>query len=438
MRAPLHDRISFRGFEWAAVFLLAALWLAAGCGGSHEEGHSEEHAEGEAHEGEEHGEDEEGAARGPHGGRLLESKGTRLELVIVEEGDQPHYDAYLVDAKNRTVPWDGAGLRLVLRRLGGDPDTVTFQPTGEGVRSRQAVEEPHSFTARVLLTAGGRRHEWEFEETEGRIELDPEAIRAAGIDTAKAGPASIEVTVEAPGEVRMNAERVVQVRPRFPGLVREMRKRLGDPVRRGEVLAQVHSNESLANYAITASLGGTIVSQDVAVGQAVDHESILYTVADLSTVWVDFPIYSQNAGLIRPGLQVHVRSETGPSLSGVGTVRYVGPILEQDTRVSYGRVVLDNRDRRWQPGMYVAAAVAVERVDVAVAVPEEAIMRLADGPAVFRAAGNRFQAQPVTLGRTDGTRTEIVGGLESGATFVVRNAFLLKAEMGKSEAHHEH
>jgi cobalt-zinc-cadmium efflux system membrane fusion protein len=155
-------------------------------------------------------------------------------------------------------------------------------------------------------------------------------------------------------------------------------------------------------------------------------------------VWVDFPIYSQNAGLIRPGLQVHVRSETGPALSGLGTVRYVGPILEQDTRVSYGRVVLDNRDRRWQPGMYVAAAVAVERVDVAVAVPEEAIMRLADGPAVFRASGNRFQAQPVKLGRTDGTRTEIVEGLEPGATFVVRNAFLLKAEMGKSEAHHEH
>jgi cobalt-zinc-cadmium efflux system membrane fusion protein len=161
-------------------------------------------------------------------------------------------------------------------------------------------------------------------------------------------------------------------------------------------------------------------------------------VADLSTVWVDFPIYAQNSGLIRPGLTVHVRSESGPSLSGVGTVRYVGPILEQDTRVSYGRVVLDNRDRRWQPGMYVAAAVAVERVEVPVAVPEEAIMRLTDGPAIFRAQGNRFQAQPVTLGRSDGTQTEIVAGLEAGATFVVKNAFLLKAEVGKSEAHHEH
>ncbi len=428
-----------RPLAWVAVILLAFLGLSTGCGGgSSEEEHSDEHAEGEHHEGEEHGEHEGDVARGPHGGRLFESGATRLELAIVEQREEPHYDAYLLDAKNEPMPWAGARLTLVLRRLGGDPDTVEFQPAGAGLRSREPVEEPHSFAARALLDAGGRRHEWTFEEAEGRIELAPEAIRAAGIDTAKAGPASIEVTVEAPGEVRMNAERVVQVRPRFPGLVREMRKRLGDPVRRGETLAQVHSNESLSNYAIPASLAGTIVSQDVAVGQAVDHESILYTVADLSTVWVDFPIYSQNAGLVRPGLQVHVRSETGPALSGLGTVRYVGPILEQDTRVSYGRVVLDNRDRRWQPGMYVAAAVAVERVDVPVAVPEEAIMRLADGPAVFRASGNRFQAQPVKLGRSDGTLTEIVEGLEPGATFVVRNAFLLKAEMGKSEAHHEH
>jgi cobalt-zinc-cadmium efflux system membrane fusion protein len=381
-------------------------------------------------------EDEE--ARGPHGGRLLESGKTRLELAIVDNGGAPHYDAWLLDDHDRALPWTGARLTVELRRLGARPDTIAFQPQGDGMHSTEAVEEPHAFAARAWLDADGQRHAFAFEEDEGRIELAPESIHAADIDTAVAGPATLDVTLDAPGEIRMNAERVVQVRPRFPGLVREMRKRLGDPVRRGETLALVHSNESLANYAITAGLSGTVVSQDVAVGQAVDHESILYTDADLSTVWVDFPIYSQNAGRIRPGLTVQVKSEAGPSLAGSGTVRYVGPILEQDTRVSYGRVVLDNADRRWQPGMYVAAAVTVERVDVAVAVPEIAIVRLEGGPAVFRAEGNRFQAQPVKVGRTDGTRTEILEGLAAGDTYVVKNAFLLKAEMGKAEAHHEH
>jgi len=276
------------------------------------------------------------------------------------------------------------------------------------------------------------------EHADGWIELAPEAIAGADIDTAHAAPGTIEVSIDAPGEVKMNAERVVQVRPRFAGEVRAMRKRLGDSVRKGEVLAEIHSNESLSEYAIVASQGGTIVSQDAAVGQEVDHESLLYTLADLSTVWVDFPIYSQNASAIRPGLTVRVRTESGPAVSGAGTIRYVGPILEQDTRVSYGRVVLDNRERRWQPGMFVAVAIGVERAQVDVAVPEEAIVRMAEGPAVFVAEGNRFHAQAVTVGRTDGTLTEIVAGLAPGTNFVVTNAFLLKAEQGKSEAGHEH
>lgn len=270
------------------------------------------------------------------------------------------------------------------------------------------------------------------------ISLAPEAIQGAGIDTAHAGPATIEVAVEAPGEVKMNAERVVQVRPRFPGEVRALHKRLGDSVRKGETIASIHSNESLSEYPVVALQAGTVVSQDVAVGDAVDHESRLYTIADLSTVWVDFPIHARNAGAIRPGLKVRVRTESGPAAAGTGTVRYVGPILEQDTRVSYGRVVLDNADRRWQPGMFVAAAIAVDRAEAAVVVAEDAIVRLEEGPAVFRAEGNRFKAQNVVTGRTDGVRTEIVEGLEAGATYVVKNAFLLKAELGKSEAGHEH
>lgn len=217
-----------------------------------------------------------------------------------------------------------------------------------------------------------------------------------------------------------------------------MHKRLGEPVARGEVLALVHSNESLSNYSITAAMPGTVVSQDAAIGQAVDHETILYTVADLSHVWVDFPIYPQSAGRVQRGQTVHVQSETGPGLSGIGTIRYVGPLLEQDTRVSYGRVVLDNRDRTWQPGLYVTARVVVERVEVPVAVPEDAIVRMSEGPAVFRAEGTTFEPQPVVTGRTDGRMTEIVSGLESGAAIVVKKAFLLKAELGKAEAHHEH
>jgi cobalt-zinc-cadmium efflux system membrane fusion protein len=412
---------------------LGVVWACAGCARKEASTTEHDHHEGEsAHA---HGAD---VPRGPHEGRLFTDGDVRLELWIAEDEPPPAFKAYLYDGAGRLRRPSGERLVVHLERLGGRRDSLSFRIDGDHFHSNQPVAEPHSFAAEVMLEHGSERHRWEYEQQEGRIELAPEAIAGAGIVAGTAGPSPIEVTIEAPGEVRLNAERVVQVRPRFPGVVREMHKRLGDPVRSGDVLATVHSNESLAEYPITAAMGGTIVSQDAAVGQSVEHETVLYTFADLTSVWVDFPIYPQSAGRIRRGLVVHVQSESGPPVSGRGTIQYVGPLLEQDTRVSYGRVVLDNRDRRWQPGMYVTAHVTVERVEVKVAVPDEAVVRMRDGAAVFRADANRFEVQPVTTGRTDGRLVEIVAGLEPGARVVVKNAFLLKAELGKSEAHHEH
>jgi cobalt-zinc-cadmium efflux system membrane fusion protein len=416
----------------AAASGLVLLLALAGC--SAREG-EHAHAEDAAHAGHEH----EDGRRGPRGGRLLEAKGFQLELVLSgEAGTEPTYTGYLYDGQQHLVRPSSERLSAVVRRLGGRRQALDFRIDGDHFHSTEPIAEPHAFRMDVRLQRASAEHTWSFEEREGRIELPAEAVAKSGIVIGTAGPATIEVTIDAPGEVRLNHERVVQIRPRFPGQVRELRKPLGSRVERGEVIAIVHSNESLADYAITAPTSGTIVARDAAVGQAVAYESVLYTVADLSTVWVDFPIYSQNVGRIRVGQPVRVQSESGPAMAGVGTIRYVGPLLEQDTRVSYGRIVLDNRDHRWQPGLYVACAVTVENVSVPLAAPEEAIVRLREGPAVFRAEGTLFEPQPVAVGRSDGRMTEIVTGLEPGARIVVRQAFLLKAELGKGEAGHAH
>lgn len=273
---------------------------------------------------------------------------------------------------------------------------------------------------------------------EGVVELDPRAVERGGIVAADAGPREIRVVIETPGEIRLNAEKVVQVRPRFPGILRELSVRLGDEVREGQPFAVVHSNESLTDYAIAAPAGGTIVSRDVSAGQAVDHETVLATIADLGTVWVDFALYPQIAGRVRVGQPVEIRSTAGDPREASGRIAYVGPMLEQDTRVAYGRVVLPNPRDEWTPGLFVTVAVTIDRARVDVAVPEQAIVRMAEGPAVFRADGATFRLQPVVPGRSDGQWTEIREGLEAGASVVVENAFLLKAELGKSEAAHDH
>jgi cobalt-zinc-cadmium efflux system membrane fusion protein len=257
--------------------IIAILLTVSACGRTVDtETHG--HAEGEDHHGE-----------GPHGGRLLRADRKVLELLIAEADGPPAFKAYLLDDQQKVVRPTTERLTAVLERFAGRRDTIPFRIDGDHFHGIRTVEEPHSFRATLRLDGGGPPTEWTFEQVESRVELGADAIRTGGIVTGESGPSRIEVTVDVPGEVRLNAERAVEVRPRFPGMVREMRKRLGDAVRRGDVLAIVHSNESLSDYSITAAIDGTVVSQDAANGQAVDAQSVLYTVADLSTVWVVFP-----------------------------------------------------------------------------------------------------------------------------------------------------
>ncbi len=263
------------------------------------------------------------------------------------------------------------------------------------------------------------------------ISLSPEAVDSAGITIGKSGEQPIDVTLELPGEIKLNAERSVDVRPTYPGRVTTLNAALGSRVSRGQPLAEILSNESLSGYIVSAPMSGTIVARPTSPGAAVDPASVLYTVADLSSVWLDFPIYVQHLGRIHRGQRVLVRTDGGPAISATGTISYVGPLLDVDTRTTYARVVLPNPDGRWQPGRLVTAVVVIERVTVPVAVPEDAIVRVGTGSAVFRADSSGFEVQPVTLGRSDGTTTEIVSGLERGARIVTRNAFWLKAELEK-------
>jgi cobalt-zinc-cadmium efflux system membrane fusion protein len=306
---------------------------------------------------------------------------------------------------------------------------------GHGAADSQETQAPRGSATdgRAHDEAGHAGH-----DEVATVELTPEAVRNARIRVGVAGPADIAVVAEAPGEVHLDAERVLEVRPRYPGVVREIRKRIGERAELGEVIARVQSNESLADYEIPSSMGGTVIARQVVTGQTVDAQSVLLTIADLSSVWVDFAIYPQYAGRIRPGMPVRLVAHNRPELVATGTVSYVGPLLEQDTRVSSARVVLRNADGRWQPGLFVTARVTLERPRAGVTVPEDAIVRTAEGPAVFRAAGLRFELRPVATGRTDGQLTEITSGLAAGDSVVVAGAFILKSELGKGEVEHEH
>jgi cobalt-zinc-cadmium efflux system membrane fusion protein len=270
------------------------------------------------------------------------------------------------------------------------------------------------------------------EGSSGVIKLTPQQLQSAAIKVASAGPATIRERLPLYGVVAPNAEHVREITPRFPGVIRSVTKRLGDAVRQGETLATVESNESLQTYALTAPLSGVVTARNANPGEQTG-ERALFTVADLSTVWVEVSLFPRDRSRVRVGQSVGVKSgETGHAADG--KVVYVAPFGSASNQTLTARVLLDNTEGLWAPGLYVTVDVTLAETQVAVAVRNVALQTLDERTVVFTQGPEGFRPQPVEVGRSDDEATEIHSGLKAGDRYVADNSFILKAELGKGEA----
>ncbi len=279
------------------------------------------------------------------------------------------------------------------------------------------------------------------EETDhgGSIQLSEAQRTEFGIELAEAGPGQITITIELPGEVRPNQDQLAHLVPRFRGIVKEVRKQVGDPVKAGEVLALIESSESLASYALKSLIDGTVIAKHITRGEAVSTDSEAFVVADLSSVWVDLSVYQKDLERLRVGQSVAIA--TGHAAPGAtGSISYVAPVVDEKTRTATARVVLPNPEGSWRPGLFVTGTVTVDSANVPVSIPRDAVQTLGDETVVFVLDSDGLEPRPVRLGRSDGSRVEILDGLSPSDRFVSRGGFTLKSELEKAgfEAGHGH
>jgi membrane fusion protein, heavy metal efflux system len=316
---------------------------------------------------------------------------------------------------------------------GGTPSPAASQPA-EADRDEEAGSHPA-----VAKAEGGERQEGgdaEHDEDAGKhVELTAEQIEKAEIGLAEAGPVDLSEHLSLYGVIAPNAERVLEVSARFPGVIRSVKKRVGDSVRRGETLATIESNESLQTYAVAAPLDGVVTLRNANEG-AQTSDGPLFTVADLSTVWVEVSVFPRDVAKVKVGQTVRVRSaDTG--LSAQGKVVYVSPFGSSTSQTLSARVQLANPDRKWPPGLYVTAEVILSSTTVPLGVRAEALQTLEDQSVVFVKGAEGFEPRPVKTGRSDGEVIEVLSGVTAGERYATRNSFILKAELGKGEVEDE-
>jgi cobalt-zinc-cadmium efflux system membrane fusion protein len=272
-------------------------------------------------------------------------------------------------------------------------------------------------------------HDTHDEHGKELIKLGPDEIEELGIQVEKASSGVIRKYIEVPGEIVVNEDTKSHLSARFPGTVKAVYKKLGDVVKKGEVLALIESNESLTPYQLKSPHNGVIIAKNIAPGEFL-QEGVAMTVANLTDVWVNLSIYQIDLPKVKAGQEVLISQGHGlPETEA--TIRYVSPFVDEATRTAIAQIVLPNHGGIWRPGLFITGKIAVSQKKVPLRIKRSALQQVEGKTSIFLQTHEGFSPTPVQLGELNGLYAEVRDGLTPGDKYVVQNSFVLKAELDK-------
>jgi len=373
--------------------------------------------------------------RGPHGGRILRDGDLAIEMTIFEDGVDPEFHVYAY-RKDKPVDPNLVQLSVELTRLGGKVDRFSFAPQDDYLRGAGVVLEPHSFDVKVQASHSGQSHRWAYPSYEGRTTISAEAAKAGGIGTEIVGPADVAQLIDMAGRVEITPEGKAEVRAWYPGRIMSLHGKLGSKVRKGQLLVRVESSESLQTYSIFAPISGIIVEKNLNMGD-VAGERAIFVIADPSKLHAEFFVYPRDAEKVRVGQPVEVRSLSGDTKL-MARVEAVLPTADLASQTLLAHVHLPEGSGAFRPGMGVEGSFQVASNQVPQAVRTKALQRFRDFTVVFAKVGNTYEVRMLELGRQTPEWTEVLSGIELGTEYAVDGAFLIRADIEKSGASHDH
>jgi len=286
----------------------------------------------------------------------------------------------------------------------------------------------------ALLGNQSSAAEDEHEEgEEEHVEISAALANELGIQTQIAASGDLKRTLLLYGKTMPDPQRVSHVSARFPGMIKSIIPALGDKVEAGQLIAVIEANSSLQNYEIRAPLSGTVVEKHANPGELVTDATLL-TIANYESIWVDLTVFPGDSQQVIAGMPVTITME---NLSADSHIRYLNP-SQGESPIVIARVPLTNSNALWTPGLLVEGFVVIEEVTVDLAIEDEALQIFEGNQVVFVLEGNVYEPRPLTLGRKDGRKTEVLAGLTVGERYVVANSYLIKADLEKEGVEHDH
>ncbi|MBW2601019.1 MAG: efflux RND transporter periplasmic adaptor subunit [Deltaproteobacteria bacterium] len=183
-------------------------------------------------------------------------------------------------------------------------------------------------------------------------------------------------------------------------------------------------DEAFGTYTLASPITGTIIAKHITHGEKVGEEEV-FTVADLSVVWVDLQIPPKDLGQVKEGMTVEITSTEGRVAKG--KLALIGPLVNEESRTTLARIVLPNLEGDWMPGLFVKGQILGGGPSSTVVVPSEALQNIDGRDVVFVPEGDGFIPVEIATGKRSKDKTEILSGLKPGNRYVAKGAFQLKA-----------
>ena len=290
-----------------------------------------------------------------------------------------------------------------------------------------------SISVSQALAHSDHEHDEHEDEDRNHVAITSEMAVKIELKSAIAGEGVLQERIKLYGNIVADPLRLSHIQARYPGLIRSVKPSIGMRVKAGEVLATVESNESLREYPLLSPIDGTVVERHANAGEFT-ADRVLFSILDERVLELHLQAFPADAAKIKNGQSIVIRADGQEATT---KIEYITPRYG-DTPTLEVHAPVDNSEGNWVPNQAVEGWVSIAETPVAVRIENRALQSFRDWQVVFIKVNDIYEIRPLELGRSDGIYTEVLSGLNAGDEYVVENAYVLKADLEKSGASHDH
>jgi len=372
--------------------------------------------------------------KGPNNGRMLQDGDFAIELAIFEEGVKPEFRIYATKGKVKLAAED-LEVNIKLNRLGGVVDDINFYTENNYLRGDMEIYEPHSFQVTLTAKYGNEKHQWSYDNFEGRTAINDSIAKAMSITTESVQSQVFNETLKVFGKLKIAPNAIRNISARFPGEIKRLHAVLGQRVSKGQLLMTIESNESLQAYKVYSPINGLVTAQSVGAGEQTNDRTLL-TITNTTMLIAELGVFPIDQAKVKLGASVKISIPGTEKVIKTQLFEALFDVNKEQAKLF--RAEVPNPGGSLSAGQFLSAEILLDKYKVPLAVKADGLQSFRDFTVVYAKVDEEYEVRMLDLGRKVGPWVEVLGGIVEGTEYVAKNSYIIKADINKSAASHDH